>query len=225
MRVKILKGKNKMEKKRKVNKNRTFYFLVSFIAIVVIVVTGVKVVFDFFISDDRPVLSKTTLENLDAYGYTLDDLDTDLYKTYFNELKDVLNGDEIDYSNYAVSLTKLFITDFYTLSNKVTSSDIGGIEFIHSSMVENFKMNAGDTMYKHVKNNVYGDRTQELPKVSNVTIDSVSEEEYSYDGNSYGAYKVVASWEYEVDLGYDSNGTFYLIKDNNKLELVEKLGE
>lgn len=214
-----------MEKKRKVNKNRIFYFVVSFLTIILIIVAGVKVFFDFFVNDDREVIGKRVLENLDAYGYTLDDLDTDLFRTYFNDLKDILNDEEIDYNKYSDVLTKLFITDFYTLSNKVTSSDIGGVEFVHPDILENFKMNAGDTMYNHVKNNVYGDRVQELPKVKNVIIENISEEKYLYNDKEFDAYKVKANWEYEKDLGYEKSGIFYLVKDNNKLNVVEKTGE
>lgn len=215
-----------MTKKKKVkgavNKNKIFYITMASLAAIIIISSGVKVCFDFFISDEKPVVSKKTLDNLELYGYTLDDLDTELYKTYFNELKDILNEEEVNMVSYAEVLTKLFITDFYSLSNKVTSSDIGGTEFIHPDMVDNFKMHAGDTMYNHVKNNVYGDRTQELPTVKSVTIDNIREETYSYNNNEYEAFRVVASWSYEKDLGYESNGTFYLIRDNNKLNIVEK---
>lgn len=211
--------------KKVINKNKVFYISVSVLAVVIIIVTGVKVFFDFFVSDEREVISKTKLDSLEMYGYTLDDLDTELYRTYFEELKQVLNEDEIDLSSYASVLSKLFITDFYTLNNKVTSSDIGGIEFVHPDIVDNFKLNAGDTMYNHVKNNVYGDRTQELPIVKSVTIDNIQEVKYTYNGQEYDAFKVVVKWEYEKDLGYDNTGTLYLIYDNNKLNLVEKLEE
>lgn len=211
--------------KRVINKNKVFYISVAILAGLIIIVTGVKLFFDFFVSDERQVVSKTKLDSLEMYGYTLDDLDTELYRTYFEELKQVLNEEEIDMSSYASVLSKLFITDFYTLNNKVTSSDIGGVEFVHADIVDNFKINAGDTMYNHVKNNVYGDRTQELPIVKNVTIDNIQDVKYTYNNKEYDAFKVVVKWEYEIDLGYDSEGTLYLIKDNNKLNVVEKLEE
>lgn len=212
----------KKKMKKGINKNRVFYFVVGSLAALIIIACGVKVCFDFFISDEKPVVSKKTLANLELYGYTLDDLDTELYKSYFDELKSILDEEEVNMISYAEVLTKLFITDFYSLSNKVTSSDIGGVEFVHKDMVDNFKMHAGDTMYNHIKNNVYGDRIQELPTVKSVVIDSIQEEKYTYNDMEYDAYKVAASWEYEKDLGYDSNGVFYLIKDNNKLNVVEK---
>jgi len=43
-----------------------------------------------------------------------------------------------------------------------------------------------------------------------------------YNGTTYEAFKITATWEYETDLGYDKSGTFYLIKDNDKLNIVEK---
>ena len=213
------------KKQKKINRNRLFYFSVIVITVIIVAVTSVKVVFDFFITDDKEIKSKKELDNLEIYGYTLDDLDTSLYKTYFDELKEILSKEELNWEEYAGGLTKLFVTDFYTLNNKITSSDIGGTEFIHHDMLDNFIMHSGDTMYGHIKNNVYGDRVQELPIVSSVTINEIVSESYNYNDNSYEAYKVSAQWEYEKDLGYDKTGVFYLIKDNNKLNVVQKLGE
>ncbi len=207
--------------KKVINKSRVFYAVMGFLILVVLVVTGVKFVLEFVVKDEKEVVSKKKLDTLEVYGYSLDDLDTSLYKKYFNELKDVLNKEEIDYNSYATILTKLFVTDFYTLSNKLTSSDIGGIEFVHPDILDNFKLNAGDTMYNHVKNNVYGDRVQDLPEVKDVNVSSVEDVAYDYNGQSYEAFKASASWEYVTDMGYESSGVFYLIKDSNKLYVVE----
>ena len=146
-------------------------------------------------------------------------------KENFKELKDILANDNINYEDYAKELVMLYVVDFYTLSNKITSSDIGGVEFIPTDMVDNFKMHAGDTMYNHVENNIYGDRKQELPTVKSVNISEVVETSYTYKDKEYDAYKVSATWEYVSDMGYDKEGIFYLIKDNNKLYIVKKTGE
>lgn len=211
--------------KKVINKNKVFYVIMVVLMALVIIITGVKAIFEFVIKDEKDPVSKVELDSIELYGYTLDDLDSPLYKTYFLELKDILNEDEVIMEDYAKSLVKLFVTDFYTLSNKVTSSDIGGLEFIEPNMIDNFKLNAGDTMYNHVKNNVYGDRVQDLPTVKEVTIDDTQEVKYSYNDKEYDGYKILASWEYEVDLEYENKGTFYLIKDNNKINIVEKPGE
>lgn len=209
--------------KRVLNKNRLFYFISIILVVIVLLIIGIKFVKDFIIKDNKDIITKNNLDTLELYGYTLDDMDSKLYKEYFNELKSVLNSDVINYEEYAKDIVKLFVTDFYTLDTKLTSSDIGGIEFIPSDMVDNFKMNAGDTMYNHVKTNIYGDREQDLPIVKNVSIDSVSEINYTYKEKEYSAYKVKSSWEYEKDMGYDKEGEYVLIKDNNKLYIVSNV--
>lgn len=208
--------------KRTINKNRVFYVVMGVLITVILIVTSIRAYKDFFSNNGKDPVSKKELENLNMYGYTLDDLDTPLYKTYFDDLKKILNEEEIKMEDYAEGLVKLYVTDFYTLSNKITSSDIGGVEFVHPDVLENFKLKASDTIYNHVKNNVYGDREQVLPTVKNVEIITCTNTKYSYNNNEYDAYQVSASWEYEQDLGYDKKGVFYLINDNSKLNIVEK---
>lgn len=202
------------------NKNKLFYFIMISLILVVIIVIGVKFTLEFLVKDDKNVVTKKELDSLELYGYTLDDYDSDLYKEYFNDLKGTLNSKEVNYEDYAKEIVKLFVSDFYTLDNKLTSSDIGGVEFIPSDMVENFKMHAGDTMYNHVKTNIYGDRVQKLPIVKSVEVTNIENITYTYKDKEYSAYRVSARWEYQEDLGYKNNEIFTLIKDNNKLYIV-----
>ena len=208
---------------RKINFKRIYYFVSIALLLIVLLIIGVKVYFDFFADVDKPVETREKLDSLELYGYTLYDEDTELYKSYFNELKKVLNENDIDNEKYASLLVQLFVVDVYTLNNKLTSTDIGGLEFIHTDMVENFKINLGDTMYNTIESNLYGDRTQSLPVVSEVTINSVEEYNYNYNDQEYEGYLVSASWKYESDLGYENSASFVLIDDNNKLNIVEKL--
>ena len=202
------------------NKNKLFYFVMISLILVVIIVIGVKFTLEFLVKNEKNVVTKKELDSLELYGYTLDDYDSDLYKEYFNDLKSTLNSKEVNYEDYAKEIVKLFVSDFYTLDNKLTSSDIGGVEFIPSDMVENFKMHAGDTMYNHVKTNIYRDRVQKLPIVKSVEVTNIENITYTYKDKEYSAYKVSARWEYQEDLGYKNNEIFTLIKDNNKLYIV-----
>lgn len=202
------------------NKNKLFYFVMISLILVVIIVIGVKFTLEFLVKDEKNVVTKKELDSLELYGYTLDDYDSDLYKEYFNDLKGTLNSKEVNYEDYAKEIVKLFVSDFYTLDNKLTSSDIGGVEFIPSDMVENFKMHAGDTMYNHVKTNIYGDRVQKLPIVKSVEVTNIENITYTYKDKEYSAYRVSSRWEYQEDLGYKNNEIFTLIKDNNKLYIV-----
>ena len=75
---------------------------------------------------------------IDKYGYYLEEDATDYYKSLYKELKDITNKDEVDYEEYAKIVAKLFVTDVFTLDNKVTSSDIGGLQFIYPDFREDF---------------------------------------------------------------------------------------
>lgn len=210
-------------RKKKLNKKRLFNFFVILIALVLFAIVAFKVVSDM--NRDNAKVEKKELDIIEPYGYKLDDRDTDTYKKYFNELKEVLSEEPIDEEKYAELLTKLFITDFYTLSNRLTSTDIGSLEFIHENQVENFILNAEETMYKTVESDLYGERDQELPEVKEVTVESVVATTYTYNNTEYDAYRVTASWTYKKDLGYETEGIFILMKDNDKLNVVEKVNE
>lgn len=207
--------------KRKLNKNKLFYFVITLLIILVLAITGYKVYKDFFAP--KTYDTKKVLDNLSLYGYTLDENDTKLYKNYFKELKEILKEKEIDNNEYAGCITKLFIAGFYDLNSKLTSSDFGGLEFIHPDLIDNFKLNAGDTIYNNIETNIDGKRKQELPEVKEVNIKDIEETTYKYNEKEYKSYKVKASWEYLKDLGYENEGEFSIIEDNNKLYIVEKL--
>ena len=95
---------------------------------------GYKVYNEFFNKNEE----RKQIDSIEFYGYTLSENDTDIYKTYFKELTKVLNEKPINYSDYAKTISKLFIIDLYTLDNKLGSTDIGGLEFIHKNLRENF---------------------------------------------------------------------------------------
>lgn len=178
---------------------------------------GYRVYNDFFNKPD----TKNEIESIGLYGYSLHDRDSRAYKDTFKELSKALSTNNIDYKNYATLASKLFIMDLFTLNNKLGSTDIGGLQFIHKDLKENFKENMGDTIYKYVEINVDGKRTQELPVVKEVTVSNVLETKYTYNNKDYPAYVVTTNWEYEKDLGYQKSMKITFIKDKNILYIVK----
>ncbi len=164
---------------------------------------------------------KKEIRSLKLYGYNLKDRDSELFSTNFKELEKVLNEDNIDYSKYAELLSKLFVIDVFTLNNKLTSTDIGGLDYLHKNLRENFKENLGASLYKNVESNLDGTRTQKLPEVSEVNITSIEETKYTYNNEEFDSYKVSLSWNYIEDLGYEKNINLTLIKDNGILYIVK----
>ncbi len=174
---------------------------------------------------NKDFLSKSTnkkqIDSIDFYGYTLSKSDTDLYKSTFKELSKVLNEKPVNMNEYAKAISKLFIIDLYSLDNKLTSTDIGGVEFLHKDLRENFKENMGSTLYKFVESNLDSKRKQELPMVKEVNVTDVFETKYTYNKNEYPAYLVTVNWTYEKDLGYQTSTKLTIINDNDILYIVK----
>lgn len=128
----------------------------------------------FFKTDENEV---KVIKTISKYGYTLDENETALYKEEFEKLDKVLSAKDVNYEDYAKEISKLFIIDFYTLSNKLSKNDIGGTQFIKEDMRDNFIDQARSTFYKYVE--VKSDkRTQKLPEVS--LIDDVKVENTTF---------------------------------------------
>ena len=115
------------------------------------------------------------VDTIKDYDYKLEDRDSELYITTFNELKTLLSKKEVNEKEYAKLLTKLFIIDFYTLDNKNNKYDVGGLEFIDAADLVTFKNYAMASHYKNVKDNTYGSRKQKLPVVMSVDVINVED--------------------------------------------------
>ncbi len=188
-------------------------FLLSSFLVVIFIVGLINIKVDN--QDDSSIIKEIPL-----YGYVLEDTKSKLFADTFDELYKVLTKDEIDNKLYATLISKLFIIDFYDLDNKLSRNDIGGVQFIHSAIEDNFIMKAKDTFYKYIENNLYGDRKQLLPKIKKITVLTVEEVKYQYNGE-HEAYKIILTWDYEKDLDYQSKAILYLINEDIKLSIVE----
>ena len=123
----------------------------------------------------RPKDTKTAnIENeIEEYGYTLKSTRDDRYKKMFRKLQTILNEDEVDEKSYLEQISKMFIMDFYTLDDKLANTDVGGIDFVHTDAKTNFLEKAEDTVYKYVESDIYGNRDQDLPEVTEVTVENI----------------------------------------------------
>ena len=175
--------------------------------------------------DKKPEVEEVKQEDTiqtKEFDYTLYDNKSDLYKEYFGKLKEVLLKDEVDDEEYAKVISQLFVTDFYSLSDKTTSTDIGGLEFIYANIKDNFVEKAADTIYKYVESNVYGDRKQELPKVTAVTITNAIKTPVTIgDLNDINGYTITVSVTYEKDMGYPKDIALKLVHVDKKIYVVE----
>lgn len=186
--------------------------VLRFLIIVLIIVTVVVLLYVL------PKKKSKVVESIDntKYGYILTKRDSSLYKEVFNLLKDELDNDNINYEKYAEYISKLFVIDLYTLNNKTNKNDIGGIQYVKDEVKDNYKLNVSNTLYKYigtVKSDV---------EVSKIDLEKISEITYKISNKEYSGYEVKLIWEYKEKNDYDTEGTIVLIKDNDKLYIVEK---
>ena len=205
-----------MKLKKKVKR-----FLIILLIVIVAAVGG----FVFYeMTNTSKVTTKkaTVLNEIKEYGYTLKSNKSKAYKKEFANLATILNSDSVDEEAYLKSITKLFILDFYTLSDKVANTDVCGVDFIHTDAKTNFLEKAEDTIYKYVENNMYGGRHQSLPTVKNVTIDNIQNVSFTLNKEvDSKAYQVTVSWTYTEENDYQNKATLTFAHEGKKLSLVE----
>ena len=198
-----------MEKINGINKIK------KIIRIIMLVVIALIEIYAIFVAIYSKKNKDEGIENINN-KYILYKRDSSLYKENFEKLRTILETSPVDNKEYAETIVKLFVIDFYTLDNKNDNTDIGGLQYVHSNLKDNLVLNASSTMYKYIKT------TKELPKVKSITSVDTRETTYKINDKDYSAYAITINWEYDKDLGYEKQGTFIVVNDNGNLSIVEK---
>lgn len=203
--------------------NKKYKISLTVLLILIIACVGLlmlkRVLYD---QKENKAMVSSIVDNMENYGYSLDDRDTKIYKDTYYELKELLSAEEVNYEEYGQKLTKLFVIDLFTLSNKVNKYDVGGLEFIYNSEKEMFKNKVMDTLYEDLEDNSYDTRNQQLSTVSAVIIDESKETTYQLDDDKeLSGYEYIINIEYEEDLGYDNKAKVIVVRDDNKMYVVK----
>ena len=203
----------------KKDKLKRIMLLTLFILLIILVLV---IYFKFFKKEQKEIKENKVVDTIKNYDYHLKEEDSKLTSTLFNELDKVLSDEEINEEEYAKLISQLFVIDFYTLNNKLSNTDIGGIQYIHPDIKDNFIIKAEKTVYKYVKSNIYGNRTQELPIITNTIIEDIKVTDYTSktykDNNSY---QIKIKVEYQKDLKYPTEIELKLIHKDKKLYIIE----
>ena len=206
-----------MKKRRKLKKK--VVVLIVLIIIALFSITGLVLYNTFFSKSDN---SAKVVDEIPGYGYTLQDDQPKIYKELFKELAEVLSKDSVDEDEYAKLISQMAVIDFYNLDNKVSKNDVGGVQFIRSKNIDNFVLEASETVYKYIEHDIYGNRNQTLPEVTSSSVKDIKQEAYSYkDIKDDKAYTVTVNIEYKKDLDYPTEVIVKLLHNDKKLEIYE----
>ena len=211
-------------KKTKKKKNKKLRRILLFLFIIVVAV--ILVVFALNTSkNNNEESNKKVVDEIKKFSYTVSETDTKLFKDKFKELKEELSKKKVDNEKYAKLISELFVIDFYTLDNKVTKNDVGGVQFIYESYKSDFVDYARDGIYKQVISNIYNERTEKLPEVSKVSVESINEIDASSvletKLDSSDAYEVKMTWEYKNNDDFQTEATIIVVTDGDKLSVAK----
>ena len=216
-----MKNKNK-KKNKNLFKNKKFWLIICSIALLYFI-GGIV-----YVNLDRNSSSVKNNKNVDkgisikGFDYILYEDDIDIYKDEFKKLKKNLESSNINYTEYAESISKMFVMDLYSLEAKKNMYDVGGVQFVYPDIRDNYKLNVSNTLYKYMKDNSDGKREQDLPMVKSVSIKNEDETKYKIGEEEFDGYKINLDIEYVKDLEYDKSAEIILVKKDKYLYIVEK---
>lgn len=204
--------------KRRISKKKVSIFVI----ILILIVAAISLTI-FFTNkkDDDNTIKVEDVDTIEGYDYTLKSNSTKYFKDLFKQLKECLEADEVDEDEYAELVSKMFIADFFNLDNKISKSDVGGVQFVYKDFREDFVKLATTSIYKNVESDLYDDRKQNLPIVNNVSIEKGDNTSFTYgDQTDDNAYVMNFEIEYDEDLDYQTSGTLTLIHNDKKIEVA-----
>ena len=207
-------------KKRKLSKKKIFKFLLMLIVIIAIIVGAISL----FLNDGKSTKKVVKVEDeIEKYGYKMDDNETKYYKELFKKLKTTLESDEVDEDEYATLVSQLFIADFLNLDNKTSRNDVGGVQFVYTDFQNDFIKLAKEGIYNGIVNESSRTKDQnKLPVVTNVEVVNLEHISHDYlDTTDDDAIKVDLNITYETDLDYQKTTSLILVHNDIKLEIVE----
>ncbi len=194
---------------------------VKILIVALLVLIGGLIVFKVIKPNTKTIKKITVSDKIEGYGYTLNENATSYQKKLFKNLKTLLEGNDVDDEEYAKLVAKSFIADFYTLDNKLTSNDIGGVQYVYKDYRKDFSKYASESIYHTVQSNIYGNRKQDLPVVSSIEIAKLDQNTVKYlNKEDAKGYEVDLTITYIKDLKYQEDVKLNLVHNGKKIEVV-----
>ena len=213
----------KKGKKRINNKKKLLICL-----ILVLLIVGGYFVYDKFFKQTEGTAPKV-VDEIKKFNYVVNEKDTKLFKSTFNELKSILSKKNVDNKKYAETISKLFVIDFFNLDNKSSKNDVGGVQFVYNSYKTDFIDYAREGMYKQVNNHIDNKNKQVLPEVTSVKVtnsdtvvpSSVFEHKDFANETEANAYEITVEWTYKNGDGFQNKAVLTVVKDGDKLSIAK----
>lgn len=222
--------------KRSMNTNNLMVILLAVTAIVISVAMGFNI---YNVVSKDSGTDNTVNKVSNEYSndkYTIGNNPTAINKTYFKELNSALK--EKDDVKIAESLSKVFVTEYYTWTNKDGNYDIGGIQYIYKPKQSNFETYTLNNFYSDLDLYLTQVDRSDLIEVKEVTVNSSTEGKYGVqtdssqvdeDGNpvltELDSVDVNVSWTYQnsntLDTSaFQSSATIHVVNNDGRWEIA-----
>ena len=139
-------------------------------------------------SEEEQTVTEEKIEISENSVYLAPEDPTAYMKTAYDEVSDALSAS--DEEAEAEALAKLFVADFFTLSNKTSDTDIGGLNYIPSDAYEDMEVYARFYFYNNYSSIVAEYGEEQLPTVEDVTVSDVQATQITYGDTTYDGYEV-----------------------------------
>ena len=204
------------------SKNKFDYpnLILVLVGITVILFTTYSIISLGLIKDNK----KVVLNTLENEYYVVGREPTAYQKETFIKLTEELNNSNKDYKKISELVGKSFVIDFFGWSNKDSSFDIGGLQYLKDPKTFNDVAHWEYYQKVDVFNSTYGEG--KLPLVKNVNAVSKQIEDFEIDGETFKAYQVSLNWSYDQKGSLNTNefiksSVLTLIEDQGKVSIVE----
>ena len=142
--------------------------------------------------------------------YLVPDDPTAYMKTAYDEVSSALN--EADEEKEAEAVAKLFIADFFTLSNKTADTDVGGLEYIASASYDDMSLYARYYFYNNYSAIKTNEGEDQLPGTYSLAVDEERTGELVYEVPSgFTDFSIAYLEQFVDDSGEESTGETYFV--------------
>ncbi|RNM30876.1 hypothetical protein EF876_03155 [Erysipelothrix rhusiopathiae] len=168
----------------------------------------------------QTTLTKATISNHSQYS--LRNNATAYQKEVYEELASVESGSDALISEL---ISKNFIADFYTWTNKVRMNDVGGIQFLHPDIKVWVYDQALDRFYNDMRVYIEREQVDQTLEVSGVDVTS-TKTKFLLNDQEVPAYQVHATWTYKESTvldtkNYQHEAQITVVKQNDTYSIVE----
>ena len=183
--------------------------IIKYTTIVLIIILSSLVIFFGYKSYKKITAKNVVKKEVDGikdYPYKLNNISSSLYKKKYDELKKILMVKNPDKQEYARLVAELHTIKFYSLEDF-------GLEFIHPSLHESYKLKASNSdLYKFY---------EEKPEIVDVSSKITKKEVQTNKLKDLNGYEVEVDIKYKKDLGYPTKVIYQLIKSNDLIFLCK----